>query len=55
MAEINKAIKIFKKNKCPVIPMHSVSIYPCPLEKLNLKMVRVLLKLNINVMLVIQT
>lgn len=42
MAEINKAIKIFKKNKCPVIPMHSVSIYPCPLEKLNLKMVSTL-------------
>ena len=40
--EIDAAIKIFKKYKCPIIPMHSVSIYPCPLEKLNLKMINTL-------------
>ena len=36
---IDKAIKIFKKNKCNFILMHSVSIYPCPNDKLNLKMI----------------
>lgn len=42
MSQIDRAIKIFKKYKCPIVPMHSVSIYPCPLEKLNLKMINTL-------------
>ena len=44
MKEIDHAIKIFKKHNCPIIPMHSVSIYPCPIEKLNLKMISTLKK-----------
>lgn len=36
---IDEAIKIFKKNKCKFILMHSVSTYPCPEEKLNLSMI----------------
>ncbi len=42
--QVDKAIKIFKKNKCPYILMHSVAIYPCPMEKLNLKMIKTLKK-----------
>ena len=42
MKEIDNAINIFKKYRCPFVPMHSVSIYPCPLEKLNLKMITTL-------------
>ena len=40
--DIDKAISIFKKNNCKFLLMHSVSVYPCPDELLNLKMVRVL-------------
>jgi N-acetylneuraminate synthase len=36
---IDEAVKIFKKNKCQYILMHSVSTYPCPEEKLNLSMI----------------
>ena len=36
---IDNAVKIFKKNKCKYILMHSVSTYPCPEEKLNLSMI----------------
>ena len=39
MKDIQKAINIFKKNKCKFILMHCVSQYPCPEEKLNLKMI----------------
>jgi len=42
MSDVEKAIKIFKKNKCPFILMHSVSMYPCPTEDLNLKMIETL-------------
>jgi N-acetylneuraminate synthase len=37
---INRAIKIFKKNKCKYMLMHSVSVYPCPDELLNLIMIK---------------
>jgi len=37
--DIDNAIKIFKKNKCKFILMHSVSTYPCPEKDLNLKMI----------------
>ena len=37
--DIRKAVKIFKKNKCPFVLMHCVSTYPCPEEELNLNMI----------------
>ncbi len=40
--DINIAVSIFKKHKCKYILMHSVSVYPCPDELLNLKMVKIL-------------
>ena len=42
MKDISKAIKIFKKNKCNYELMHCVSLYPCPENKLNLKMIQTL-------------
>jgi len=39
MKDIQKSINIFKKNKCKFVLMHCVSQYPCPEEKLNLKMI----------------
>ena len=44
MKDIQKAINIFKKNKCKFVLMHCVSQYPCPEEKLNLKMILILKK-----------
>ena len=40
MSDISKAVKIFKKAKCPFILMHCVSEYPCPEEKLNLNIIK---------------
>ena len=40
--DISKAIKIFKKYKCPFELMHSHSAYPMPLEEANLKMIQTL-------------
>ena len=40
--DINIAVSIFKKHKCKYVLMHSVSVYPCPDELLNLKMVKIL-------------
>ena len=40
--DINAAVSIFKKHKCKYVLMHSVSVYPCPDELLNLKMVKIL-------------
>ncbi len=40
MSDIKKAINIFKKKKCKFVLMHCVSIYPCPEEKLNLRMIQ---------------
>ena len=40
MKDITKAVNIFKKNKCDYELMHCVSLYPCPEEKLNLKMIK---------------
>ena len=42
MKDVYKAVKIFKKNKCPFVLFHSVSIYPCDLKDLNLKMIETL-------------
>ena len=44
MKDIYKALKIFKKNKCNFELMHCVSLYPCPENKLNLKMIETLRK-----------
>jgi N-acetylneuraminate synthase len=42
--QIKKAIRIFKRYKCPYMIMHSVSIYPCKETMLNLKMISILKK-----------
>lgn len=42
MSDITKAINIFKKYKCKFVLMHCVSLYPCPEEKLNLRMITTL-------------
>jgi len=39
MSDVAKAIKIFRKNKCPFVLLHCVSSYPCPEEDLNLIMI----------------
>ena len=44
MKDIQKSINIFKKKKCKFVLMHCVSQYPCPEEKLNLKMILTLKK-----------
>jgi N-acetylneuraminate synthase len=44
MKEIENAVKIFKKYKCPFELMHSHSAYPMPLEEANLKMIQTLKK-----------
>jgi N-acetylneuraminate synthase len=38
-SDIDKAVEIFKKNNCPFTLMHTVSVYPCPEEELNLNMI----------------
>ncbi len=37
--DVDKVVRIFKKNKCPFVLMHCVSIYPCEESMLNLKMI----------------
>ena len=44
MKDIENAVKIFNKHKCPFVLMHCVSEYPCPENKLNLKMITTLIK-----------
>ena len=44
MRDINKAIKIFKKNKCDFVLMHCVSNYPCKEVDLNLNLIVTLRK-----------
>ena len=39
MKDIQKAVKIFKKNKCDFVLMHCVSTYPCADENLNLNLI----------------
>lgn len=34
--QIDTAVDIFAKHKCPIVLMHSVSEYPAPVERLNL-------------------
>ena len=50
LKDIENCIKIFKKYNCNFILMHSVSIYPCPLEDLNLNIIDTLrIKFKCNV------
>ena len=42
--DISKAIKIFKKYKCPFELMHSHSSYPMKIEEANLKLIKTLKK-----------
>jgi N-acetylneuraminate synthase len=42
--DIDKAVAIFKKHDCPVILMHTVSVYPCAEELLNLRAIQTLKK-----------
>ena len=35
--DIERCLKIFKKNKCKFILMHCVSAYPCELKNINLR------------------
>lgn len=44
MKEIEKAVKIFRKYKCPFELMHSTSSYPMKPEEANLKMIPMLKK-----------
>ena len=39
--DIEKAVKIFRKNKCPFNLMHCVSTYPCKEENLNLQLIEI--------------
>jgi N-acetylneuraminate synthase len=41
---IDKAVEIFKDNKCEFELMHTVSAYPCPEEQLNLHLIQDLKK-----------
>ncbi len=40
--DIDTAVNIFKKHGCAFTLMHTVSVYPCPEEDLNLKMIQTL-------------
>ena len=42
--DIENAIKIFKKYKCPFELMHTHSTYPMPIEEANLKVIQTLKK-----------
>ncbi len=44
MKDIENAVKIFSKHKCPFVLMHCVAEYPCPENKLNLNMITTLIK-----------
>ncbi len=44
MKDVEKAVKIFKKNKCKYVLMHCVSSYPTKEENLNLRMIYTLKK-----------
>jgi len=40
LKDITKAVKIFKKSRCPFTLLHCVSTYPCPEETLNLNLIK---------------
>jgi N-acetylneuraminate synthase len=41
-AEIDLAVEVFKSANCPITLMHTVSLYPCPEELLNLQAIKTL-------------
>jgi N-acetylneuraminate synthase len=41
-SDIEKAITIFNMKKCPFMLMHTISVYPSPLESLNLRVINTL-------------
>lgn len=43
--EISKVVDIFTKEKCPYSLLHCVSVYPCPDELLNLRVIESLMDL----------
>ena len=40
--DVNLAVKIFQDQNCPIILMHTVSVYPCSEELLNLRTIQTL-------------
>lgn len=42
--DVDKALEIFDRNKCPYTLMHCVSVYPCPDEWCNIRMLETLKK-----------
>ena len=40
LKDIHTALKIFKKESCPVVLFHCVSTYPCPENELNLNLIK---------------
>jgi N-acetylneuraminate synthase len=40
--QLDKAVAIFRKHGCPFTLMHTISVYPCPEEELNLGLIPVL-------------
>lgn len=44
LEQIDKAVAIFEKKKCPITVMHCVSVYPCPDSWCNVKMIDLLKK-----------
>ena len=42
LEDIDTAVEIFKTSNCPITLMHTVSVYPCPEEDLNLRLIQVL-------------
>ena len=44
LKDIDIAVKIFRKAKCPFVVLHCVSTYPCPEDQLNLNLIPVMKK-----------
>ena len=40
LKNVDDAVKIFKKYKCPFVLLHCVSSYPCPENELNLSLIK---------------
>jgi len=42
ISDIDNAVEIFRKHNCPFILMHCTGIYPCPPDKINLRVINML-------------
>lgn len=42
LEDVDEAINIFQSANCPITLMHTISVYPCPEQDLNLKMIETL-------------